>query len=664
MIWRVVPSAWSGKELPTKHLKTNMLRAIIVSAALLLFIACRPEEKALRSIGPVDFSQVSIDDAFWNPVLQRHKDVTMPVCIAQITDSTFRLQNFVEAARLLEMSGGREARKDGSGADCKAGAQAEENLPQHRGYFFDDSDVYKALEGFAYSLQLHPDPALEALCDDWIAKFAAAQEADGYLDTYFTLKRPGDMWTDMDMHEMYCAGHLVEAAVAYYRATGKSSLLDVARRLVHHIMTVFGPGKRDWVPGHEEIELALVKLWAVTGDSHYADFAHWLLEERGRGLGGWRGGIFQAPYYQDAVPVKDLTSVSGHAVRAMYLYSAMADVQALRPESGYGPALDSIWEDVVLRNMYVTGGIGSTNKGEAFTDDYDLPNAEAYCETCASIGMVFWNWRMNLLKVEAKYADIVEKEIYNGLLAGISLGGDRFFYVNPLESAGTHHRKRWYGCACCPSNLCRFLPSLGGYIYGKAPGSLFVNLYIGSTLAENGRALLRQSGNYPWDGNVRVELLRSGRKALHLRIPGWCRNWTLRVNGEEVEAPVESGYAVLERRWKKGDAVDLSLDMPVELVAADPRVKADEGKRAVCRGPLVYCAEETDNPSFGRLALREGTSLSAVLLEDGPLAGLYAIDARPSAASACGSDAFRWIPYFAWDNRAPGRMKVWVDLFE
>ena len=618
-----------------------MLRSNKFLILMIALASCTAQESS-TGIEPVDFSQVSIDDRFWNPVLQRHREVTVPVCIAQIADSTFRLQNFVEAARLQESAG---AERDGGTA------QAAENRPQHRGYFFDDSDVYKALEGFAYTLQLHPDRELEALCDDWIAKFAAAQEPDGYLNTYFSLKRPDDKWTDMDKHEMYCAGHLVEAAVAYYRATGKRSLLDVAQKFIDHIMSVFGPGRRDWVPGHEEIELALVKLASATGETKYTDFAHWLLEERGRGLGGWRGGIFQAPYYQDAVPVKELTSVSGHAVRAMYLYSAMADVQALLPESGYGPALDSLWEDVVLRNMYITGGIGSTNKGEAFTEDYDLPNSEAYCETCASIGMVFWNWRMNLLRGEARYADIVEKEIYNALLAGISLNGDRFFYVNPLESAGTHHRKRWYGCACCPSNLCRFLPSLGGYIYGKAPGALFVNLYIGSTLAEDGRDALRQSGNYPWDGAVRLELLQSGRKALHLRIPGWCRNWTLRVNGETVEAPLEDGYAVLERRWKKGDVVDLSLDMPVETVSADPRVKADEGKRAVCRGPLVYCAEEVDNPSYDKMELHEVTQFSPSRIASGPLEGLTAIDGR----------GFRWIPYFAWDNRTPGRMKVWAE---
>ena len=610
-----------------------MLRAAVFAFLLVSCTACGPKETVQRRIEPVDFSQVSIDDGFWNPRLEKHREVTVPVCIAQIADSTCRLQNFVEAV-------------------------GKTSSPQHRGFFFDDSDVYKALEGFAYSLQLHPDAELEALCDDWTAKFAAAQESDGYLNTYFSLKSPGDKWTDMDKHEMYCAGHLVEAAVAYYRATGKKTLMNVAEKMVAHMMSVFGPGKRGWVPGHEEIELALVKLYGVTGRKEYLDFAHWLLEQRGRGIGVWTNPKLGADHYQDLVPVSKLTDVSGHAVRAMYLYSAMADVQALRPESGYGTALDSLWEDVVLRNMYITGGIGSTRVGEAFTRDYDLPNAEAYCETCASIGMAFWNWRMNLLRGDAKYADVVERSLYNGVLAGINLAGNLFFYVNPLESDGTHHRKAWYGCACCPSNLCRFLPSLGGYIYGEALGAIFVNLYIGSTLSHKGRPLLRQGGNYPWDGAVHLEVLRSGRMALHLRIPGWCRNWTLCVNGEKVEALVEDGYAVLERRWKKGDGVDLKMDMPIEMVAADPRVKADEGKRAICRGPLVYCAEETDNPSFDALALCEGMNLQVVRMEDGPLAGMCAVEA------ATGYGSFRWIPYFAWDNRAPGRMKVWADLIE
>lgn len=609
-----------------------MRRATVIALMLLSFTACGPKEKAQRRIEPVDFARVDIDDAFWNPRLEKHREVTIPVCIGQIMDSTCRLRNFEEAGRKLSGSTDPE--------------------PRHRGYFFDDSDVYKALEGFAYSLQLHPDAELEALCDDWIAKIASAQQPDGYINTYYTLKYPEDRWTDMDKHEMYCAGHLTEAAIAYYRATGKKSLLDVARKMISHIMSVFGPGKRAWVPGHEEIELALVKLYEVIGKEEYLDFAHWLLEQRGRGIGVWKNPKLGAGHYQDLAPVSELTDVGGHAVRAMYLYSGMADVQSVKPEAGYDMALNRLWGDVVLRNMYITGGIGSTRVGEAFTRDYDLPNADAYCETCASIGMVFWNWRMNLLHGDAKYADVVERSLYNGVLAGINLAGDRFFYVNPLESDGKHHRKAWYGCACCPSNLCRFLPSLGGYIYGEAPGAIFVNLYIGSALSRKGRPLLAQSGNYPWDGDICLEFLRPCRDELHLRLPGWCRVFSISRNGTQLMPEVKDGYAVIPGPWKKGEKVELSLFMPVVKVAAEPQVVADAGKRAVCRGPLVFCAEEVDNPSYDALALAPDTVLEPVALTEGPLEGFTAID----------GNGFRWIPYFAWDNRAPGRMKVWVDL--
>ena len=617
-------------------------------AACILAGCSNPNPASSRAIDPVDFARVDIDDPFWSPRLERHREVTVPVCIAQIKDSTFRLQNFVEAARKLALAGS-QAGENASG-DAPESQQADQ--PQHRGYFFDDSDVYKALEGFAYSLQLHPDAELEALCDDWIAKFAAAQEPDGYINTYFTLKRPEDKWTDMDKHEMYCAGHLTEAAVAYYRATGKKTLLNVAEKMIAHIMSVFGPDKRHWVPGHEEIELALVKLYDVTGKTEYLDFAHWLLEQRGRGYGVWKNTKLKADHYQDLVPVSELTDVGGHAVRAMYLYSGMADVQSVKPDAGYVMALNRLWGDVVLRNMYITGGIGSTRVGEAFTRDYDLPNADAYCETCASIGMVFWNWRMNLLHGDAKYADVVERSLYNGVLVGINLAGDRFFYVNPLESDGTHHRKAWYGCACCPSNLCRFLPSLGGYIYGEAPGAIFVNLYIGSALSRKGRPLLAQSGNYPWDGDICLEFLRPCRDELHLRLPGWCRVFSISRNGAQMMPEVKDGYAVLPGPWKKGEKVELSLLMPVKMAAADPMVLADSGKRAVCRGPLVYCAEEVDNPAYDALELNQDSLLEPVTLTGGPLEGFTAID----------WNGFRWIPYFAWDNRSPGHMKVWVDL--
>ena len=604
-------------------------------AAGLLFVSCGRVSRTQELIAPVPFSEVRIDDGFWSPRLERHKAVTLPVCIDQIENQTGRIRNFENAAR-----------KEGG----------------HSGIFFDDSDVYKALEGMAYSLQNYPDPALEAKCDEWIDKFAAAQQEDGYINTYYTLTGLEKRWTDMDRHEMYCAGHLIEAAVAYYHATGTRKLLDVGIRMADHMMDVFGPGKRDWVPGHEEIELALVKLYRVTGEEKYLHFADWLLGERGHGYGSYGDGRSWNPrYYQDDVPVREMTDIAGHAVRAMYLFCGMADVASFTGDKGYRDALDRLWDDVVLRNMYVTGGIGQSSDNEGFTRDYSLPNLEAYCETCASVGMVLWNWRMNRFTGDARYADVMERSLYNGALAGISLSGDRFFYVNPLESRGNHHRQAWFGCACCPSQICRFLPSIGNYIYGISDGAVWVNLYMGNRTdlhSEGVPLTITQETAYPWEGTVSLKLGldKPLRKELRLRIPGWCRSYEVSVNGEPVEVPVKQGYAVLARKWGDGDVVTLQLDMPVELVAADPRVKEDKGMRAVQRGPLVYCAEEVDNPAdYDRLSVSEQTAFDC-RFEPGKLGGIVEIRADEAGRTLC------LIPYYAWDNREPGRMRVWFPF--
>ena len=366
-----------------------MKNLIIVSAACLALVGCtgtkeaQKEEAPLKRISQVDFSHVKIEDGFWSPRLSKHTTATLPVCIDQIENQTGRIRNFENAA-------------EGEG--------------EHSGIFFDDSDVYKALEGIAYSLINNPNPELEKKADEWIDKMAAAQQPDGYINTYYTLTGLDKRWTNMDKHEMYCAGHMMEAAVAYYQATGKRKLLDVSIRMADHMLSVFGPGKRHWVPGHEEIELALVKLYQVTGETKYLDFANWLLEERGHGYGS-KGdeGDWNPEYYQDVVPVRDLESISGHAVRCMYLYCGMADVAALKQDTGYVEAMNRLWDDVVLRNMYVTGGIGSSRHNEGFTEDYDLPNLEAYCETCASVGMVYWNQRMNQFTGDAEYVDVLER---------------------------------------------------------------------------------------------------------------------------------------------------------------------------------------------------------------------------------------------------------------
>lgn len=618
-----------------------MKQYLLLAASAFLLQGCQTskediKEQPLKMIEQIDFSHVKINDNFWSPRLSKHVSATLPVCIDQIENQTGRIRNFENAAK-------------GEG--------------EHSGIFFDDSDVYKALEGMAYSLINNPDPELEKKADEWIDKFAAAQQPDGYINTFYTLTGLDKRWTNMDKHEMYCTGHMIEAGVAYYQATGKRKLLDVCIRMTDHMMSQFGPGKRHWVPGHEEIELALVKLYQTTQEQKYLDFAYWLLEERGHGHGTMGDeGKWDPVYYQDIVPVRQLTDISGHAVRCMYLYCGMADVAALKNDTGYIAAMDRLWDDVVHRNMYITGGIGSSRDNEGFTEDYDLPNLDAYCETCASVGMVLWNQRMNQLTGDSKYIDVLERSLYNGALAGISLGGDRFFYVNPLESKGDHHRQEWYGCACCPSQLSRFLPSIGNYIYASSDDALWVNLYIGNTgqirIGETD-ILLTQETDYPWDGSVKLTISTSQplEKEIRLRIPDWCKTYDLSINGKRINVPKEKGYAVI-KDWKSQDVIALDMDMPVEIVAADPHVKENFDKRAIQRGPLVYCMEEIDNPEyFDQIQLSPSTTFQTAFVSD-ILNGIKTIKTNGRAQSAT------FIPYYAWDNRKAGKMRVWIPYNE
>lgn len=618
-----------------------MKQYLLLAASAFLLQGCQTskediKEQPLKMIEQIDFSHVKINDNFWSPRLSKHVSATLPVCIDQIENQTGRIRNFENAAK-------------GEG--------------EHSGIFFDDSDVYKALEGMAYSLINNPDPELEKKADEWIDKFAAAQQPDGYINTFYTFTGLDKRWTNMDKHEMYCAGHMIEAGVAYYQATGKRKLLDVCIRMTDHMMSQFGPGKRHWVPGHEEIELALVKLYQTTQEQKYLDFAYWLLEERGHGHGTMGDeGKWDPVYYQDIVPVRRLTDISGHAVRCMYLYCGMADVAALKNDTGYIAAIDRLWDDVVHRNMYITGGIGSSRDNEGFTEDYDLPNLDAYCETCASVGMVLWNQRMNQLTGDSKYIDVLERSLYNGALAGISLGGDRFFYVNPLESKGDHHRQEWYGCACCPSQLSRFLPSIGNYIYASSDDALWVNLYIGNTgqirIGETD-ILLTQETDYPWDGSVKLTISTSQplEKEIRLRIPNWCKTYDLSINGKRINVSEEKGYAVI-KDWKSQDVIALDMDMPVEIVAADPHVKENFGKRVIQRGPLVYCMEEIDNPEyFDQIQLSPSTTFQTAFVSD-ILNGIKTIKTNGRAQSAT------FIPYYAWDNRKAGKMRVWIPYNE
>ena len=468
---------------------------------------------------------------------------------------------------------------------------------------------------------------------------------------------------------MYNGGHLIEAAVAYYQATGKRRLLDVACRMADHYDAVFGPGKRHWAEGHEEIELALVKLFRATGEERYWKLALWLLEERGHGHGV--GAIWDKPewgpaYCQDDVPVRDIREVKGHAVRAMYLYTAMADVVLASGDTGYLDALDRVWAHTVERNMYVTGGIGPSVHNEGFTHDYDLPNESAYCETCAAIAMAFWNHRMNLLHGDGKYADLVERELYNGALSGISLSGDKFFYVNPLASKGEHHRVEWFHTSCCPTNLARFLPAIGQYAYAATEDGVAVNQYMSSetTVAFDsgvGAVRIAQSTAYPWDGRMALAVTpeQAGEFAVRLRLPGWCRSYRVSAQGERVEgaeALAEKGYLVLRRRWAPGDTIELELDMPVEAVRSRPEVEANRGRVAFQRGPVVYCAEQAGNDGlrYDQFALAAHEAF-AVEHRAELLGGVTVLRGRTADGVEC-----ELIPYYAWDNREAGFMQVWV----
>ena len=612
--------------------KIKQLAFLFIASTGMLSCSTVQKDASFQKNEPVNFSQVKITDNFWLPRINKHAEVTLPACIRQCEVETQRVKNFA-------IAGGME--------------QGE-----FKGLVYDDSDLYKMIEGCSYSLMNHPNPELEKKLDEIIAKIAAAQQEDGYLMTYFILGNLDERWTNMDKHEMYCCGHLIEAAIAYYNATGKRSLLDVAIKYANHIDNTFGVGKKTWVPGHQEIELALVKLYRQTGDERYLKLSNWLLEQRGHGHGDWKA----KDYYQDLMPVSQLSKISGHAVRAMYMFTGMADLASITKDTAYVHALDRLWDDVIYTKMYATGGIGSSRRNEGFTEDYDLPNAEAYCETCASVGMVFWNQRMNMLKGDGKYVNVLERAMYNGALAGISLSADRFFYVNPLESDGTHHRKPWYGTACCPSQISRFLPSVGNYVYATSADALWVNLYIASetNVSIDGMPVsIRQATDYPWGGKVRLTLNPDQKEkfTLKLRLPDWCKNYTLAVNGEEYSPVEEMGYLLVDRTWEQGDEVTFDMAMPVEVVAADPRVKADIGKRCLQRGPLVYCMEETDNPQYDKALLLPSMNYMTVFEPD-------LLDGVVTITAVNGDDVYKFIPYYAWDNREAGKMKVWVDYSE
>ena len=578
----------------------------------------------------------------------------------------------------------------------------------HGGRVFQDSDVAKWIEGAAYSLRWHPDPQLEATLDGAIDDIVAAQQPDGYLDTYYIITGLDRRWTNLkDHHELYCAGHLLEAAVAYYRVTGKRRLLDAMIRCVDAIDAMFGPeeGKKRGYPGHPVLEMALVRLYALTKDPKHLALAKYFVDQRGqrplyfqeedRRNGNafyWKDSYFQYQYYQAGMPLREQTEAEGHAVRAMYLYSGAADVARETGDAELAEVCRRMWRSAVRRRMYVTGAIGSSEYGEAFTFDYDLPNDTIYGETCAAIGLVFFARRMLALEAKGEYADVMERALYNGVLSGMQLDGRRFFYVNPLEvlpeaslkDHGKRHvkveRQKWFGCACCPPNIIRLISSLEDYVYSVNGREVYVHLYVGGGLeadADGAPVRLDVGTDYPWDGRVAVTVNADAAFALKLRVPGWCRRWTLAVNGAAMDAAPADGYLTLDRAWKAGDAVELTLDMPVALVRANPRVGEDAGRAAVARGPLVYCLEEADNGRdlhMLRLGGARPEDFEARWMPDklGGIVELQCPGLRETDAG-WGDDLYSadkdvetvparltWIPYYSWANRDPGEMRVWV----
>jgi uncharacterized protein len=623
-------------------------------------------QEKFPKLTPVNFSKVKITDAFWKPKIDRVSEVTIPVCINQTEVKTPRIKNFEKVAR--------------------------QKGEKHEGIFYDDSDVYKALEAIAYSLSNKPNKDLEQKADEWINKIAAAQLADGYIGTFYTLGDFNKRWTDMSMHEDYNGGHLIEAAVAYFDATGKRKLLDVAIKFADHFDALFGPGKQHWVTGHQELELALVKLYRVTKEKRYLTLSNWLLDERGHKYAvgytwsDWR----DTAYAQDVIPIKKQKEITGHAVRAMYMYTGAADVASQTGDLGYMDAMKTVWEDVVYRNMYITGGIGASGSNEGFSVDYELPNENAYCETCASVGMVFWNQRMNQLTGESKYIDVLERSLYNAAADGLSLDGKLFFYGNPLASDGRHKRREWFGTACCPANIARLVESLGNYVYAQSENGFYVNLFVGSTTTiDMGKAKVAivQETNYPWEGLVKIKVSpdRKTKFSMNLRIPGWAlgnpvpgdtykylnytgSDYSITVNGKPAAFSLENGYAVLNREWKKDDVIELKLPMEVRRVVARAEVKEDVNRVAFERGPLVYCVEHSDNNGKAfNIFVPDNAGLRTEFNKD-LLGGTQIIktDVPVVITSEDGMEikteirTITAIPYFLWNNRGQGQMQVWL----
>jgi len=642
-------------------MKSRMLLLLLVA-----FTSCTKNQRSENDypILPASPQQVELRDQFWTKRMATSRKVTVPYCFAKC-EETHRIANFEVAGGLLEGT--------------------------FEGIRYNDSDVFKIMEGAAYLLQQEYDPELDKYLDDLIFKIAAAQEDDGYLYTIRTIKGDSAMtmregkqrWSEVrnHSHELYNMGHMYEAAVAHFNATGKRNFLEIALKNADLIASVYGPDKRHDAPGHQEIEIGLVKLYRTTGKKKYLDLARFFLDERGKSdirnyasSSPWENGA----YWQDHKPVTEQDEAVGHAVRAVYMYSGMADVAALDGNQQYIDAIHRIWENVTGKKYYITGGIGALYEGEAFGENYQLPN-RAYNETCAAIANVFWNHRMFLMSGESKYIDVLERSLYNAVLPGISFEGNTFFYPNVLEhdgndpfNQGAANRKPWFDCSCCPANLARFIPALPNYFYAQAGDEIFVNLYAASTASFNIRKRdihIEQHTKYPWEGNIRVVVSIDNPVdfTLKLRIPGWAQNKPvpgdlysylpeneipvrLFINHEPADIDTVKGYVALTRTWKQGDEVELVLPMAVRKVVPNIQITELTGKVAIERGPLVYCAEQADNPAGVLNKPRDtGTTFQAVF-EPNLLQGIVKLKA---------ADGFSMIPYYSWSHRTPGEMAVW-----
>ena len=656
-----------------------MKRMTILAAAATIGLAVAAQ------IQEVPFTQVHLSDAFWSPRIETNRTVSIPSAFRECEKSG-RFDNFALASQ--------------------NNGNLTTTVKEHRGDFsFDDTDPYKVIEGASYSLAVHYDRRLDQYLDSVISLIAKAQEPDGYLTTCVTNKCyrlsgwwGRSKWEKINSHELYNSGHLIESAVAHFRATGKRNFLDVAIKNADLVCKTFGPaeGQIHRPGGHPIIEMALCKLYKVTGDKKYLEGARYFVEETGR----CTDGHHPSEYSQDHKPILTQDEIVGHAVRAGYLYSGVADVAALTGDRAYQEALQRIWENMSSKKLFITGGIGSRPQGEGFGPNYELNSHTAYCETCAAIANVYWNYRMVLATGESKYMDVCERELYNNVLSGVSLSGDRFFYDNPLESDGEHERQRWFGCACCPGNVTRFVASVPGYIYAFDKGSkgqpaIYVNLYVQGT-AKIGKVELEQQTDYPWDGKVRIKVKKgAGKFALKLRVPSWLKasptsnnlyaylddapEYSVSVNGKAVESTnavansklstlnsklAEGGYITIDRKWKAGDVVELDMPMSVRRIVANDNAEDLRGKVALERGPVVFCLEaqdQQDSVVFNKYIL-DSTPVSAHFEPD-LLGGVMVLDGK---AKELGQDgevrdvSFRAIPYSTWNNRGPQQMEVWV----